>query len=123
MRWTIIVTDTFLRFRLAAIPYESPQTHSWQLDVMTIEQVAETLISLRILDPEAAHRLTRASTTTTPQPGLVTIPFATFAALVEIVHPENEPAQEGHCLITKGEATEEALAAAGFVLRPDGPLQ
>jgi hypothetical protein len=25
MRWTIIVTDTFLRFRLAAIPDESPQ--------------------------------------------------------------------------------------------------
>jgi len=127
MRWTIIVTDTFFRFRLAAIPDESPQSQTWQLEVMTIEQVAQTLVSLRFLDTETAYRLTEASTTITPQPGLVTIPFATFAALVEIVHPEDEPAspeaQEGDCLITKGEATEEALAAAGFVLRPDGPLQ
>jgi hypothetical protein len=94
---------------------------------MTIEQMAETLVSLRFLDTEAAYRLTQASTTITPQPGLVTVPFAAFALLVELVHPEEEPAnpeaREGDCLITKGETTEEALAAAGFVSRPDGPLQ
>ena len=78
MKWTIIVTDTFVRFRLAAIEAESPRPQTWELEVMTIEQVAETLVSLRFLDTEAAHRLTEASTTITPQPGLMTVPFCNF---------------------------------------------
>jgi hypothetical protein len=127
MKWTIIVTDTFVRFRLAAIEDESPRPQTWKLEVMTIEQVAETLVSLGFLNREAAYRLTQDSTTITPQPGLTTIPFSTFAALVELVHPEDEPARpeakEGDVLITKGETTEDALAAAGFVLRLNGPLQ
>ena len=127
MKVTIMVTDVLIRFRLAAIEQTSRKPQTWELQVMVIQQVAHILVSLGFLDPEAAARLTEASTTITPQPGLATIPFATFAALVEIVHPEDEPAspeaKEGHVLITKGETTEEELAAAGFVLRLSGPLQ
>jgi hypothetical protein len=127
MKWTIIVTDTFVRFRLAAMEDGSSQPQTWELEVMTIEQASETLVSLGFLDTAAAYHLIRASTTITPQQGLTTVPFAAFAALVELVHPEDEPAspeaKEGHVLITKGETTEEELAAAGFVLRLSGPLQ
>ena len=127
MKATIIVTDVILRFRLAAIEQTSGQPQTWQLDVMTIEQVAHILVCLGFLDPEAAARLTEASTTITPQPGLNTVPFADFVALTELVYPEDEPpgleAQEGFVLIAHGETTEEALVAAGFVLRVDGPLQ
>ena len=127
MKWTIIVTDTFVRFRLVAMEDESPKPSTWELEVMTIEQAAEILVSLGFLNTAAAYRLTQASTTITPQQGLTTVPFAAFAALVEFVHPEDEPAsleaKEGHVLITKGETSEEALAGAGFVLRLNGPLQ
>ena len=127
MRATVMVTDVILRFRLAAIEQTSGQPQTWQLDVMTIERVAQILVSLGFLDPEAAARLTEASTTITPQQGLNTIPFADFVALTELVSPQDEPpsleAQEGFVLIAQGETTEEALAAAGFVLRVDGPLQ
>ena len=127
MRATVMVTDVILRFRLAAIEQTSGQPQTWQLDVMTIEQTAQILVSLGFLDPEAAARLTEASTTITPQQCLNTIPFADFVALTELVSPQGEPpsleAQEGFVLIAQGETTEEALAAAGFVLRVDGPLQ
>ena len=127
MKATIMVTDVILRFRLSAIEQTSGQPQAWQLDVMTIEQVAHILVSLGFLDPEAAARLTEASTTITPQPGLNTVPFADFVALTELVYPEDEPpsleAQEGFVLIAQGETTEEALAATGFVLRFDGSLQ
>jgi len=127
MKATIMVTDVILRFRLAAIEQMSGQPQTWQLDVMTIEQVAQILVSLGFLGSGAAARLTEASTTIMPQEGLNTIPFADFVALTELVDPKDEPpsleAQEGHVLIAQGETTEEALAAAGFVLRADGPLQ
>ena len=127
MKATIMVTDVILRFRLAAIEETSGQPQTWQLDVMTIEQVAHILVSLGFLDSQTAARLTEASTTITPQPGLNTVPFADFVALTELVYPEDEPpsleAQEGFVLIAQGETTEEALAAAGFVLKVDGPLQ
>lgn len=127
MRATIMVTDVILRFRLAAIEQTSGQPLTWQLDVMTIEEVAHILVSLGFLDPEAAARLTKASTTITPQPGLTTVPLADFVPLVEFVHPEDDPpsleAQQGFVLVAQGETTEEALAAVGFVLRVDGPLQ
>jgi hypothetical protein len=127
MKVSIMVVDVLVRFRLAAIEQSSRQPQSWQLQVMTIQEVAQVLVPLGLLDPEAAARLTEASTTITPQRGLTTIPFADFVALTELVYPEDEPAsleaQQGYVLIVKGETTEEALAAAGFVLRVDGPLQ
>ena len=127
MKATIMVTDVILRFRLAAIEQTSRQPQTWQLDVMTIEQVAHILVSLGFLDPKAAARLTEASTTITPQRGLTTIPLADFVAMTELVYPEDEPpsleAQQSYVLIAQGETSEEALAAAGFVVRGDGPLQ
>jgi hypothetical protein len=127
MKFTIMVVDVFVRFRLAAIERSSKQPQTWQLEVMTIQQVAGILVSLGFLDPEAAARLTEASTTITPQQGLTTLPFANFVALTELVYPDDEPAsleaQQGYVLIAPGETTEEALAAAGFVLKIDGPLQ
>jgi hypothetical protein len=127
MKFTIMVMDVFIRFRLAAIEQSSRTPQAWQLQVMTIEEVAHILVSLGFLDPEAASRLTAASTTITPQPGLTTAPFADFVALTELVYPEDEPhspeAEQGYVLITHGETTENALAAAGFVLNVEGPLQ
>jgi hypothetical protein len=127
MKIMIMVTDVIVRFQLAAIEQSAQQPQSWQLQVMTIQEVARILVSLGFLDPEAADRLTEASTTITPQQGLTTIPFADLVALTELVYPDEEPpsrkAQDGYLLIAKGETTEKALAAAGFVLRVDGPLQ
>ena len=127
MKATIMVTDTFVRFRLAAIEQSSRKPQTWEQQVMTIQQVASILVSLGFLDFEAAGRLTDASTTITPQQGLTTVPFADFVPLIESVHPEDEPhspeAEEGYVLIAQGETTEEALAAAGFVLEVDGSLQ
>ena len=37
--------------------------------------------------------------------------------------PPSLEAQEGYMLSAKGETTEEALAAAGFVATANGPLQ
>jgi hypothetical protein len=127
MKATIMVTDVILRFRLAAIEQSLRQPQTWELQVMTIEEVAHILVSLGLLDPEAAARLTEASTTITPQQGMTTVPFADFVALTEVVYPEDEApsleAQQGFVLIAQGETTEEELAATGFVLRADGPLQ
>ncbi len=127
MKATIMVMDIFVRFRLAAIEQSSRKPQSWEQQVMTIQQVASILVSLGFLETEAAARLAEASTTITPQPGLTTIPFADFVPLIEFVHPEDEPhspeAEAGYVLITQGETTEEALAAAGFILKADGPLQ
>ena len=127
MRVTIMVTDTYLRFRLAAIAYACRPSQTWVQEVMTVVEVARILFSLGFLDPEAADRLALASTTITPQEGLDTIPFADIVPLIELVHPEDDPpsleAQQGYMLIAKGETTEEALAAAGFVVSVDGPLQ
>jgi hypothetical protein len=78
MRVTVMVTDVIRRFRLAAIEQSSPQPQTWELQVMTIQEVARILVSLGFLDPEAADRLTEASTTITPQPGLVIVPLADF---------------------------------------------
>lgn len=127
MKVTIMVTDVIVRFRLAAIEQSRRQPQTWELQVMTIQEVARILVSLGFLDPEAATRLTDASTTITPQKGITTLPFADLVALTELVHPEDEPssreAKEGYVLIAKGETTDQALAAAGFVMRVDGALQ
>lgn len=127
MRATIMVTDIILRFRLAAIEQSLKQAQTWELEVMTIQEVAHILVSLRFLAPEAAARLTEASTTITPQPGVTTVSLMDIVPLMELLYPEDEPtsleAQQTYMLVTQGETTEEALAAAGFVLRVDGPLQ
>ena len=127
MKFTIIVTDTFLRFRLAAIEQSDKHPQIWEQQAMTIQQVADILVSLGFLESEAAARLIDASTTITPQPGLITTPFANFVALTQFVHPEDEPpspeVEKGYALIAHGEATEEALPAVGFVMRVDTPLQ
>ena len=122
-----MVTDIILRFRLAAIEQSLKQAQTWELEVMTIQEVAHILVSLRFLAPEAAARLTEASTTITPQPGVTTVSLMDIVPLMELLYPEDEPtsleAQQTYMLVTQGETTEEALAAAGFVLRVDGPLQ
>jgi len=127
MRATIMVTDIILRFRLAAIEQSLQQAQTWELEVMTIQEVARILVSLGFLDPEAAARLTEASTTITPQPGVTTVSLMDIVPLMELLYPEDEPtsleAQQTYILVTQGETTEEALAAAGFVLIVDGPLQ
>ena len=127
MKATIMVTDIILRFRLAAIEQSLKQAQTWELEVMTIQEVAHILVSLRFLAPEAAARLTEASTTITPQPGVTTVSLMDIVPLMELLYPEDEPtsleAQQTYMLVTQGETTEEALAAAGFVLRVDGPLQ
>jgi hypothetical protein len=127
MKFTIMVVDVFVRFRLSAIERSPRRPQTWQLQLLTIEQVAEVLVSLGFLEPEAARRLTDASTTITPQEGLVTVPFSDIVAITQFVLPEDDPpspeAQQGHVLIVQGETTEEALAAAGFVMKVDGPLQ
>jgi hypothetical protein len=85
------------------------------------------LVSLSFLDPEGAARLSEASTTITPQQGITTVRFEDLVPLIEQVYPEDEPAsleaQQSYVLIAQGETTEEALAAAGFVLSVDGPLR
>ena len=122
-----MVMDVFVRFRMIAIAQSEQQTQAWQMQVMCIQQVTDILISLGFLDSKAAARLTEASTTITPQPGITTVPFSDFANLTELVYPDSEPvsleAQVGYVLIARGETTEEALASAGFVLKMDGPLQ
>jgi hypothetical protein len=127
MKATIMVTDAFVRFRMVAIVPSGRPPQSWELFVMTIEQVAHILVSLGFLDSEAAARLTEASTTITPQVGVDTVPMTDLVALTELVYPDWEPvsleAQQGHALIANGETTEEALASVGFVLKLDAPLQ
>jgi hypothetical protein len=127
MKTTIMVTDVILRFRLAAIEQSSRRSQTWELQVMTIQEVAHILVSLGFLDHEAAARLSEASTTITPQQGITTDRVEDLVPLIEHVYPEDEPAsleaQQTYVLIAQGETTEEALAAAGFVLRLDGPLQ
>ena len=127
MKATITVTDVFVRFRMIAILPLTQPPQAWEMQVMCIEQVAGILVSLGFLDSEAATRLTAASTTITPQPGIITAPMTDFVALTELVYPDSEPvsleAQEGHVLIAKGDTTEEALASVGFVLKLDSPIQ
>lgn len=93
----------------------------------SIEQVAGILVSLGFLDSETATRLTAASTTITPQPGITTTPMTDFVALTELVYPDSEPVsmevQECHVLIAQGDTTEEALASLGFVPKLDSPVQ
>ena len=94
---------------------------------MSIQEVARILVSLGFLDLEAGVRLTEASTTITPQPGLTIVPLADFVSLTEFVYPEEEPpsseAQQTYVLIAHGETTEEALAAASFTVRVNGLVQ
>jgi hypothetical protein len=127
MKTTIMVTDVLVRFRMAAIAQSEQQTQAWEMQVMCIQQVTDILISLGFLDSSTAAMLTEASTTITPQPGITTVPLSDFVMLTELVYPDSErvslEAQQGHVLIAHGETTEEALAAAGFVLKVDGPLQ
>ncbi len=63
MKATIMVTDVILRFRLAVIEHLFRRPQTWDLQVMTIQEVANVLVSLGFLDPEAAARLCEASTT------------------------------------------------------------
>lgn len=127
MKVTIMVTDVFVRFRMAAIVTSSQPPQSWELFVMTIQQVTDILVTLGFLDSIAAARLTAASTTITPQPGVNTVPMTDLVALTELVYSDSEPvsleAQEGHALIAQGETTEEALASVGFVPQLDSPMQ
>jgi hypothetical protein len=127
MKFTVMVTDVILRFRLAAIEHSSRQPQTWELQVMSIQEVARILVSLGFLDLEAGVRLTEASTTITPQPGLTIVPLADFVSLTEFVYPEEDPpsseAQQTYVLIAHGETTEEALAAAGFTVRVNGLVQ
>ena len=93
----------------------------WDLEVLSIEEVAEILVWLHFLDPEPAALLAKASKTITPQQGIYTIPLSALASLTDLFYPEDEPAsieaQETNVPMAQGETTEEALAAAGFVLR------
>jgi len=127
MKFTIMVTDVIFRFQLAAIEQSPRHVQAWELQVMNLQEVARLLVSLGFIDPNLAARLTDASTTITPLAGLTTIPFSDIAALTELLFPDDEPpsveAQESYILITRGETNEEALAAAGFVPKIDGPLQ
>jgi hypothetical protein len=127
MEYTIMAVDLILKFRLAAFPHKSPRPQTWQMDVMTIEDVAEVLASLGLLDSDAARKLAEASTTVVPQPGLNTVPLTFMADLVEFVSPLKEPpsaeAQDGYMLVVQGETTEEDLAQIGFVVNMRGPLQ
>jgi hypothetical protein len=61
MKATIMVTDVILRFRLAAIEQSCRHPQTWTLQVMTIQEVANILVSLGFLDPEAAARLSEAA--------------------------------------------------------------
>ncbi|MBW4040262.1 MAG: hypothetical protein HIU91_15675 [Acidobacteria bacterium] len=127
MKATIMVTDIFVRLRMIAILPLAQPPQAWEMQVMCIEQVAGILVSLGFLDSEAAIRLTGASTTITPRPGIITAQMTDFVALTELVYPDSEPvsleAQEGHVLIAKGDTTEEALASVGFVMKLDSPVQ
>jgi hypothetical protein len=127
IRATIMVTDVILRFRLAVIEHSFRRPQTWELQVMTIQEVAQILVSLGFLDPKAAGRLSEASTTITSQQGINTARFEDLVPLIEHFYPEDEPAsleaQQTYVLVAQGETTEEALAAAGFVLSVDGPLQ
>ena len=80
-----------------------------------------------VVDSETAEQLAGAGATLTPQPGLNAIPMTEMAAVTELFNPKAEPlgveAQKGYMLVVRGEATEERLAAAGFVVRLDRPLQ
>ena len=87
LKYTIIAVDMFLTFRLAAFPHTLSHAQAWQLEVITIEQVAAVLGSLGFLDAKTAQKLADASTTLVPQPGLDTIRLTTMADLVEIVSP------------------------------------
>lgn len=126
MKTTIMVMDV-IQFRLIAIIQSDQGRKRAVMQVMVIQQVADTLVSLGLLDSKAAALLTEAGTTITPQPGLTTVPVSDFATLTEIAYPDDEPvsleAQEGHVLVARGETTEEALASVGFVLKVDAPLQ
>lgn len=127
MKTTIMVMDVFIRFRMMAIAQSDQGPQAWEMQVMCIQQVTATLISLGFLDSRSAALLEEASTTITPQPGITTTPLSDFVSLVELADPEFEPvspeAQEGHVLIARGETTEEALASAGFVLKMGSQLQ
>jgi hypothetical protein len=124
---TIMVTDIYVRFRLAAIAYTYRPPQTWVQEVMTVVEVARILFSLGFLEAEAADRLAFASTTIVPQEGLDTIPLTDIVPLIELLHPEDDPPsleiQDTCMLVANGETTEEALAAAGFILEVKGPLQ
>jgi len=99
----------------------------WQLEVLSIQDVAEVRITLGFIDAETAERLAKGKSTVTPQSGLKTVPLTTVAALTSLLDSESEPpspeAQEGHMLIVQGATSEEDLSRAGFCMSPDGPLQ
>jgi hypothetical protein len=127
MKVTIMVADVIFRFRLCAIFHGQDQIDRWEMEVMTMVEVGRILEGLGFIGPDAAYRLGQASTTFVPLEGFDTLPLETVAAVVGIVHPEihdiDDEAKEGHMLVVKGETTEEALAAAGFVVKPNGPVQ
>ena len=127
MKVTIMVADMVLLFRLIVMERSNGRPQIWDLEVFSIEEVAEILVSLHFLDPEPAALLASASKTITPQQGIYTIPLSALASLTELFYPEDEPAsieaQETNVLMAQGEITEEALAAAGFVSRVNGRLQ
>lgn len=127
MTVTIMAVDLILKFRLSAIEHAQVRPQSWQLELMTIEELASVLISLGFIDVETAQRLSHASTTVTPQSGITTVPLRDLAALRAYMSPDAEPlspeTQEGYMLVVRGETTEEELMAAGFVAAGLGRLQ
>jgi len=127
MKFTMMAVDTIPKFRLAAFPHPSTHPEIWQLDVMSIQEVANVLGSLGFLDSEVCDRLANANTTVTPQPGLNTIPLTALGDFIRVASPGEEPpseeAQDGYMLMVQGETTEEKLAAFGFVATTDGLLQ
>jgi predicted RNA binding protein YcfA (HicA-like mRNA interferase family) len=124
---SIMVTDLVFRFRMAAIPRNTPRPELWVREVMTMVEVGRILEELGFIGSDASYRLGQASTTIVPLEGFDTVPLETVAAVVGIVHPDvhdiDDEAKEGHMLVVKGETTEEALAAAGFVVKANGPVQ
>ena len=127
MKMLILVTDIAIRFRIAAIEQATYRPQVWEQQVMTIEQVADILVSLSCLDPSVARSMAEASTTITPQPGLKTVPLSDLVPLVEFVHPDSDPvspeAQQGHMIVAEAETTEDALARMGFSVKTEAPLQ
>jgi hypothetical protein len=127
---TIVVTDVIYRFRVAAICPEAVPVQMWQMEVMTLVEVGRILHFLGFITANDAYRLGQASTTVVPLDGFKTMPLADLVPVLELALPEDEElaqisdeAKEGYMMVVTGETTDEMLAAVGFVLMVDGPMQ
>lgn len=100
MKFTIMAVDLFFKFRLAAFPHTSTPPQVWNLEVLTIEEVANVLETLGFLDAEAAERLSAASTTVTPQLGVNTMRLTDMAALAELFFRKTSPRVRKRRMVT-----------------------